>query len=180
MVKNILILIFICLIAILLIFNKDKSKPNFVYMPDMYNSLAYKEYSSCPAFNDSSSALLPVRGTISRGNMPYKYGKSIIEYELAGKNLNNPNKVDNNFIENGKQIYNNYCLLCHGKSGNGQGFLVKKGKYPPSGNFSKELKLLPKGKMYHSIYYGKNFMGSYFMQLSSQEIWMVIEYIKKL
>ena len=41
-----------------------------------------------------------------------------------------------------------------------------------------DMKKMPEGTMFHSVTYGKNMMGSYASQLSTQQRWMVIAYIK--
>jgi hypothetical protein len=38
--------------------------------------------------------------------------------------------------------------------------------------------VMPEGQMFYSITYGKNMMGSYASQLSTEQRWMVIKYIK--
>jgi mono/diheme cytochrome c family protein len=38
---------------------------------------------------------------------------------------------------------------------------------------------MAEGTMYHSVTYGKNSMGSYASQLSTEQRWMVIHYIKE-
>ena len=37
---------------------------------------------------------------------------------------------------------------------------------------------MPVGTMFHSITYGKNNMGSYASQLTREQRWMVIQYVK--
>jgi len=37
---------------------------------------------------------------------------------------------------------------------------------------------MPEGTMFHSITYGKGNMGSYASQLSREQRWMVIQYVK--
>jgi len=39
---------------------------------------------------------------------------------------------------------------------------------------------LSEGKMYHTIMYGLNMMGSHASQVSHEERWMIIKYIKSL
>ena len=46
--------------------------------------------------------------------------------------------------------------------------------------YSAALKDLPEGKMYHTIYYGKNMMGSHASQINYAERWSVIRYVQKL
>jgi hypothetical protein len=38
---------------------------------------------------------------------------------------------------------------------------------------------MAEGTMFHSVTYGKNMMGSYASQLSTEQRWMVIHYIKE-
>jgi hypothetical protein len=38
---------------------------------------------------------------------------------------------------------------------------------------------MPEGRMFHSVTYGKNAMGSYASQLTSQQRWMIIHYVKE-
>ena len=65
----------------------DKSKPNYEYMPDMYESLSYEAYSQNNLFDDSLSARLPVDGTIPRGYSLYEYDDTNEGYDLAKKQL---------------------------------------------------------------------------------------------
>jgi mono/diheme cytochrome c family protein len=37
---------------------------------------------------------------------------------------------------------------------------------------------MPEGKMFYSVEYGQNLMGSYASQLSRQQLWEIIRYIK--
>ena len=78
-------------------------------------------------------------------------------------------------------MYSNFCIHCHGEKGDGNGILVQRDKYAgvPS-YYSAALKDLPEGKMYHTIYYGKNMMGSHAAQIIYAERWSVIRYVQKL
>ena len=73
------------------------------------------------------------------------------------------------------------CIHCHGEKGDGNGILVQKDKYAgvPS-YYSAALKDLPVGKMYHTIFYGKNMMGSHASQINYAERWQVIKWVEKL
>ena len=51
----------------------DKKKPNYRYMPNMYTSVAVETYSEYEILPNGQAALTPVKGTISRGWMPYEY-----------------------------------------------------------------------------------------------------------
>ncbi len=168
--------------------NEDPKKPGFEYMPNMYRSPSYETYSSNPNFADSMTARQPVNGTIARGDMiyndydrlPYTYPNTPEGYEAAGTGLRNPLMKDENALAEGKVLYTNFCGHCHGATGMGDGAVTKfNGPIPPAYN-SDLLKNLPEGKMYHSITWGKNMMGSHASQVTPTQRWKIIMYVQTL
>ena len=168
--------------------NEDPKKPGTEYMPDMYRSPSYETNSSNPLFKDSSTARQPVEGTVARGNaiytdfdrMPYPYPNTPEGYEAAGSAIKNPLERSELNLTEGKRLYENYCTHCHGATGQGDGLVVQNnGPKPPAYN-SEALKDLTVGKMYHSVHWGKNMMGSHSSQLTPTQIWKVIMYIHSL
>lgn len=168
----------------------DKSKPNVEYMPDMYRSVAYETYSANPLYADSMTSRQPVSGTIARGDKVYNdydrlpvmdnYPSTPEGYEQAGLELKNPLEKSEANLAEGKRLYENYCLVCHGTSGQGDGPVPSNnGPKPPAYN-SDLLKTLPEGKMFHSIHYGKNMMGSHASQLTQSQRWMIVQYVQTL
>jgi mono/diheme cytochrome c family protein len=157
-------------------------------MPDMYRSPSYETNSSNPLFKDSMTERQPVEGTIARGDalysdfdrLPYPYANNNDGYEAAGKELHNPlEKTDVNMAE-GKRLYENYCIHCHGATGQGDGPVVQRnGPKPPAYN-SDQLKDLPEGKMFHTTEFGKNMMGSHASQLLASQRWKIIMYVQTL
>jgi len=165
----------------------DPLSPGYEYMPDMYRSQAYEVYSTSP-FSDKGSSLLPPTGTISRFNEetlpyyePYLLPNSNEGYEAAGLQIKSPYPASEEFLKNGEKIYKNFCIHCHGAKGDGNGILVERDKFAgvPS-YYSAALKDLPEGKMYHTIFYGKNYMGSHASQINYKERWAVIQWVQKL
>ena len=173
------------------------------YMPDMAHSVAYEPYTpsrpmlingdTVNLFADGMSARKPVAGTIARGNVPYHFENTNDDYERAGRELVNPygqehldalatdKKALDNFLAAGKVSYNTYCAVCHGEKGKADGSIVESGAYPPPPSyFRDDIMQLSEGKMFHSIHYGKNLMGSYASQLTKQERWEVICYIRQM
>ena len=161
---------------------KDSNSPGYEYMPDMYRTPAVE------AYTDTMGALLPAEGTIPFNkdaskatlNFPYEYPNTIEGYEAAGANLKNPlEKTDANLAD-GKKLFNTFCDHCHGETGKGNGSIVKNKKFPPPPSFSNQLKDLPEGKIFHSITYGKNMMGTHASQLNQEERWKVVMYVQAL
>ncbi|MEM7656769.1 MAG: cytochrome c [Bacteroidota bacterium] len=149
-------------------------------------------------FDNGLPAQKPVEGTVPRAESwyyqeaysPYPYGNSVEEYERAGAELTSPlndsttNEGGFNCTEatyqRGKETYEVFCIMCHGEKGDGNGNLVTSEVYPqvPS-YYGPTLKDLPAGKMFHTLTYGKNLMGSYASQITPQERWEVICYIQE-
>lgn len=162
--------------------------PGVEYAPDMYRGPALEAYGISPIYGDSMASRKPVEGTIPRFNdetlpfyEPYAYPNTNEGYEAAGLGLTNPIPATPENLEKGKKVYTNFCVHCHGDIGDGNGILVQRDKFAgvPS-YFGATLKDLPVGKMYHTIYYGKNMMGSHASQINYNERWQVIRWVEKL
>jgi len=178
----------------------EDQSPGIEYMPDMYRSPAieaYVDYGQDPYyFGDSLarqqrrtlSARKPVQGTVvfnsdtakAHFNFPYPYDNTSEGYELAGVELKSPFERTEESIAEGKDIYQKFCIHCHGKTGQGDGSVVSVGGHPPPNAYDKQLKDLSEGKMFHSITYGKGVMGSHASQLNKEERWKVIHYVQVL
>jgi mono/diheme cytochrome c family protein len=160
--------------------------PGYEYMPDMYRSPSYETYSANPNFSDSMTARQPVEGTIARGDatynnfdrLPYPYANTPEGYEEAGVKLHNPLEKSQQNMAEGKRLYENYCIHCHGATGQGDGLVAQNnGPKPPAYN-SEALKNLPEGKMFHTTEWGKNMMGSHASQLTATQRWKIIMYVQ--
>lgn len=187
--------------ALLMGCSNHPDSPGLEYMPDMYRSPAveaYVDYGQDPYyFGDSTaeaqrgtpSARIPAAGTIPFSekesdagyNFPYPYPNTPEGYEQAGRELHSPIAMTAATVEQGKMIYEKFCIECHGATGKGDGTVVAKGGYPPPPAYDGGLKDLPEGKMFHSITYGRNIaMGSHASQINHKERWLVIQYVKYL
>ena len=84
-------------------------------------------------------------------------------------------------IEAGKAVFERMCIHCHGEGGAGDGSIteVAGGKYPVVPSYQSRADL-PDGKMYHTLMYGKGLMGSHASQISVEERWQVIQYVRTL
>jgi mono/diheme cytochrome c family protein len=163
---------------------KDNNSPNYQYMPNMYESVAYETYSESTAFNSPTGlqgkeGQLPPVGTIKRGYVPYEYPNTPEAFAaVKAANLKSPldsSKID---MKKAEDLFNIYCAICHGTAGDGKGQLVKQGKFLGVPNYAD--RVINEGSVYHVINYGLNAMGSYSNQLSQEERWMVSAYVMKL
>jgi len=156
------------------------SRPNYQFMPNMYEPVSYETYGEYDVFPGEQSAMLPVDGTIARGFGLYDYENTNEDYELAKAELKNP--LDSMQVDavRGKVLYDIYCGICHGNKGAGQGTLVKREKILGVPSYADAARAITEGSIYHVIYYGRNAMGSYAAQLNEEERWQVTSYVLKL
>lgn len=151
----------------------DKKKPNYRYMPNMYTSVAVETYSEYEILPNGQAALTPVKGTISRGWMPYEYENTQEGKTLATKELKIPLAVNEENLAKGKELFNIYCAICHGNKGDGQGTLVKREKFLGIPSLADKGRNITEGDIYHVMMYGLNSMGSYASQTNEKERWQI-------
>jgi mono/diheme cytochrome c family protein len=145
-------------------------EPNFIYMPDMVYSPAFKA-------QKQGSMMPPVEGTVPRGFVKYAYAKA--DNETAGRELVNPFPRSQTVLARGQNMYNTYCIVCHGPAGEGDGSVVPKFPRPPSLQ-SDKVRNWKDGNIYHVITMGQNLMPSYASQVAPADRWAIIHYIRAL
>jgi mono/diheme cytochrome c family protein len=186
--KKIGILTGVVALVIMASCNKVRRSPGRAYMPDMAYSRAVETYSSTEGLKQKGIhyTALPVAGTIARGDMlfQYPYKNDSLGY-IASASVKNPlPKLDAKQYLEAARLYLVNCGICHGEKLDGNGPLFKGGEGPfpakPATLVGDPKYMnMAEGTMYHSITYGFNTMGSYASQLSSEQRWMVIHYIKE-
>ncbi len=184
----------VLLTAVVITSCDNKRKPGKIYMPDMAYSRAYESY----AAQDSTKFTLdvskkggsmiyydskPVAGTIKRGELfPYTLPNDSNGYKMSAT-VKNPldSSVSKADLAEAGRLYNINCAICHGAKGLADGPLATSGKIGGVANLTQPAYIsMADGTMFHSIAYGKNNMGSYASQLSRQERWMIVKYIRTL
>ena len=127
---------------------------------------------------------LPVDGTI-----PSEYvfalltdAENAIESAIKnGSALHNPLSRDKDNMQRGGELYNIFCIVCHGKEGNGDGPVVGPDRYPapPSLN-TDQARGYVDGTIYHIITRGTEKMPNYVDKLTPDERWQVVHYLRAL
>jgi mono/diheme cytochrome c family protein len=150
------------------------SQPYYVYAPDMHFSPGLKA-------QKEGAMRQPVKGTIPRGFRPY----SIVTMDEAKAHLN-PLPVNKEVLTHGKQLFNVYCIVCHGQYGEGDGLVVAKPGWPrplfarPPTLQSDKIRDYKDGQIFHVMSMGQNLMPSYAEKLDTNERWAIVHYIRVL
>ena len=157
----------------------ESSQRTFEYMPNMVHSLPYDSFSPNPVTRDGKTLQPPVPGTVARGVEPFRYGSSPEEAERAGRELRNPVPLDDETLARGRELYETFCLVCHGERGEGDGPLVPRIPNPPSYT-SERVRTMAPGQIFHAISRGTARMPSYASQIPPARRWLIVHYVDSL
>jgi len=179
----------------------EKSSRGLEYMPDMYESPAYKSQQAMQVvlkdgvaqpmlvMSPATSAmgevhhvpamLTPPDGTVPRDFLPYPFTTSGAD-GLAARELRNPYAPTPEVLRRGQRYYLISCAPCHGNDGNAaNGYVAKYFSGVLSVN-TPALNLLTDGDIYHLISVGRNRMPNYRAQLLPENRWAVVSYVRVL
>ena len=147
---------------------------------DMFNQPASKPLEQSDFFQDNHMASRPLPAhTVARGHLNeddrFYLGK-------VGTNLiqNLPVPLTRELLERGKDRYDIYCAVCHGRTGEGNGMIVQRGFPPPTSYHIDRLRQAPIGHFYNVMTEGYGIMYSYAERVEPGDRWAIAAYIRAL
>jgi mono/diheme cytochrome c family protein len=126
-------------------------------------------------FVDGRGMRMPVEGTVARGFIPYPFKGETNPVEV----LSNPYLPTKENLTLGERKYLTYCSPCHGNFGDGDSRLRGQFQNPPTLH-SDRARNFSDGMIYHIITNGQNIMPSYESQVTREERWAIVNYIRVL
>jgi mono/diheme cytochrome c family protein len=146
---------------------------------DMHIQPYYRPLAKSDFFSDGRSARNPVDGTVARGDLredAYLYTGKIGNAD--GDYM--PFPVTADVLTRGRDRFNVYCTPCHGRVGDGNGFIPSRGlKRPPSYHIER-LRKAPLGYFFDVMTNGFGVMQDYSAQVAPQDRWAIVAYIRAL
>ncbi len=190
MKKTAIIATWVLITAVVFISCDSKRQPGKVYMPDMAYSRAYESYAERDSTkfttdpNDATHKIfynnLPPAGTIKRGDQfPFNVpndSNGLINLSAQVKNPLAP--LTGKELEEAGRLFNINCAICHGAKGEANGPMA-----PKVGGVKSIIASSPTfsdGRIFFVMTYGQNNMGSYASQLSREQRWRIVQYIRTL
>jgi len=176
---------------------------------DMQDQPKMKPYRGSNFFSDGLSARPPVEGTVPRGFLRTatalftgKKNKNLSNISgtastapagpqptvgsPSGQNAY-PDDVDTfpfpiteETVLRGQQRYDIFCSVCHGKTGYGDGMIVRRGFRRAASFHDDRLRTAPVGHFFDAITNGWGAMPSYAPQIPVQDRWAIIAYVRAL
>ena len=147
-----------------------KTYSNFEYFPNMARTARYNAFEQNPNFADGMTLRRPVTGTIPRGLPP-----------LTEASLENPFLAgDRGALERGAAIFSSFCQPCHGPGGQGDGLVVKHGFPEPPPLTRSQTQRKTDAQLFLVLTNGQNAMPSYSTQISRDDRWEAILFVRSL
>ena len=157
----------------------DPTAPNDEILPDMALSVAYPSFSPNPILPDGKTMQPPVPGTLPRGFEPFHYKATPEDAMRAAAELKNPlNPLTAK--QRGAVVYQNFCTPCHGGGLRGDGAAPLHGFPAPPNLLGEKSMKLTEGQMFHILTFGQKKMPSHAAQLTVDDRWSVIAYVKSM
>lgn len=159
----------------------DPQTPNWEFLPDMQYTPALEALGSSESFPDGRAWQSQPADTIARGQMPLHYAATPADALRAADELVSPiAKDDSKARAAGAAVYRVNCAMCHGPQGNGDGPATKRGVPPPPSLITGKSAQMKDGQLMHILTYGQGGMAPFAAQLSLDQRWQAIAYVREL
>jgi mono/diheme cytochrome c family protein len=157
------------------------AQPNREFIPEMVRTPRFNAYSANPNFTDGKTLQSPVAGTIPRGFLPIYFAATPEDAARAGHTLQSAVRLDDaQVVARGAVVFSNFCMPCHGSTGKGDGLVAQRGYPAPPSLYADNARKIKDGQIFHILTYGQKNMPAYAGQLSPEDRWNVIAFVRAL
>jgi mono/diheme cytochrome c family protein len=146
---------------------------------DMHDQPKYIPLREAAFFNDARSARPVVQGTVARGQLHEDALLYTGKVDGADATMF-PFAVDDKVMARGQERFNIYCSPCHGRTGLGDGMVVRRGYRRPPSYLDDRLRTAPIGHFFDVISNGFGAMPDYAAQIRVDDRWAIAAYIRAL
>jgi hypothetical protein len=130
-------------------------------------------------FSDARSARALVVGTVARGQLhedAHLYTGKVNGTDTAMF----PFRIDRLVMARGQERFDIYCSPCHGRTGFGDGMVVRRGYRRPPSYHDDRLRKAPVGHFFDVISNGFGAMPDYAAQINVKDRWAIVAYVRAL
>ncbi len=180
-----LLIFLVCCLGVFAVAGRRGSisrKPPIELFPDMNRQPKLRPQTPNAFFADGKSSRLPIPGTIAWDD---RYQDTPANTGRVPGTTNFvavlPVAVTEKLLLRGQQRFNINCSPCHGAQGDGNGITKKIGAMGVVGNLhDKRIVELTDGEIFNTVSYGKNLMGAYGPNVTVEDRWAIIAYVRAL
>ena len=146
---------------------------------DMHDQPKYIPLRESTFFADSRSARPLVEGTVARGHL--RDDELTFTGKVNGQDATVfPSPVDAVVIARGHERFDIYCSPCHGRTGQGDGMVVRRGYRRPPSMHQDRLRDAPVGHFFDVMTNGFGAMPDYAAQIKAEDRWAIAAYVRAL
>jgi len=145
----------------------------------MHDQPKYVPLRESAFFGDSRSARPIVPGTVARGRL--NDDALLYTGKINGADADVfPYPITDAVLARGQERFNIYCSPCHGRTGQGDGMVVRRGyRHPPAFDIER-LRQTPVGHFFDVMTNGFGAMPDYAAQVKPSDRWAIAAYIRAL
>jgi hypothetical protein len=146
---------------------------------DMHDQPKYRGLRGSDFFPDGQSARPLVANTVARGHLNED---TLLITGKEGPNDTTvfPFPVTETVMNRGRERFDIYCSPCHGRTGNGDGMVVRRGYRRPPAFSEERLRTAPIGHVFDVITNGFGAMPDYQAQIPVADRWAIAAYVRAL
>lgn len=145
----------------------------------MASQPSIKPLETSSVFPNGQAARQPVAGTVP--STFARMNRRIVAQPAANASSNDlPFPLTIQVLERGRERFDINCAVCHGRTGGGDGMIVRRGYSRPPTFHDDRLRNAPLGHFYDVMTNGFGGMPSYAGQIEPQDRWAVAAYIRAL
>jgi cytochrome c553 len=146
---------------------------------DMHDQPKYIPFRESTFFGDARSARAPVTGTVARGQLHDDPLLETGQIDKADVTVF-PFPVDERLLARGRERFDIFCAPCHGRTGLGDGMIVRRGYRRPPSIHDDRLRNVAVGHFIDVMANGFGAMPDYSDQVSARDRWAIAAYIRAL
>ena len=146
---------------------------------DMHDQPKYTPLRGSSFFTDGRSARPLVAGTVARGHL--RDDALLYTGQVNGEDATLfPFALDAEVMARGQERYDIFCSPCHGRTGLGDGMVVRRGYRRPPSLQDERIRSAPLGHFFDVMTNGFGAMPDYASQISARDRWAIVAYIRAL
>jgi mono/diheme cytochrome c family protein len=145
--------------------------------PDMDHQAKFRPQSPTDFYANGSAARAPIDGTVARempaqndylhtGKIGDKWGDGI------------PLPIDADAMKRGQERFTINCAVCHGPAAYGNGIVKEYGLSTVANLQVARIRYMADGEIFNTITHGKNTMNAYGPNISVEDRWKIIAYLR--
>ena len=154
-------------------------QPPVQVFPDMRSQKRYDPQERSTFFSDGRASRTPVQGTVARGGLKEDeiLFTGVVNNQYVGRN---PLTLDADVMTIGQRRFNTYCSPCHDQTGHGRGTVAQRAIWIPTNLHEARVKSFNDGELFHVITNGRRSMPAYRFQITENERWAIVAYVRAL